>query len=315
MIQEIQSKKEYQARINRVMDYIEKNLDQPIDLQTLSGIAHFSPFHFHRIFTFLTGETPNNFLLRIRIEKAAYELKDHKEILISEVAYKCGFNNVSTFSRTFRKFFGMTAQEFRNQEKAVFTKDGVLYSKNGKPLSKNGKKQVGNHPHLCSVEFKSLTFMDTKIEVKKMPEMTVIYCRHMGAFHEIYKAYDKLAKWAGPRGLMRFPETKSLTVYHDDPSITSIEKVRQDACITITEDVKVEGEIGKMIVEGGNYAVGRFEIGPAEFQQAWNTMCLWFTESGYQADSKNTYELYHNDHNEHPEKKFIVDICIPVKPL
>lgn len=314
MNQKEQSRKEYQARINRVMDYIEAHLDQPLDLNTLSRIALFSPYHFHRIFTFLTGETPNNFLLRIRIEKAAYLLRDESQPLITEIAYTCGFNNVSTFSRTFRKYFDMTAQEYRNLEKAVYTKDGVLYSKNGKVIRKNGKKQAGKSTHLCSVEFKQLIIMDTKIEVKRMSEMKVIYCRHMGAFHEIYKAYEKLTKWATPRGLMNFPETKSLTVYHDDPSITSIEKVRQDACITVTEDVKVEGEIGKMTVAGGDYAVGRFVIGPTEFQQAWNTMCLWFTESGYQAADENTYELYHHDHNQDPDK-FVVDICIPVKPL
>lgn len=50
-------------------------------------------------------------------------------------------------------------------------------------------------------------------------------------------------------------------------------------------------------------------------EQAWNTMCLWFTENGYQPGNGSTYELYYNDHNEHPEKKFILDICIPVRPL
>lgn len=52
-----------------------------------------------------------------------------------------------------------------------------------------------------------------------------------------------------------------------------------------------------------------------EFQKAWNTMCHWFTESGYQQGDGCTYELYHNDYTTHPEKKHIVDICIPVKPL
>lgn len=70
-----------------------------------------------------------------------------------------------------------------------------------------------------------------------------------------------------------------------------------------------------MIVEGGKYAVGHFEITVTEFEQAWNTMCLWFTENGYQPGNGSTYELYYNDHNEHPEKKFILDICIPVRPL
>ena len=63
------------------------------------------------------------------------------------------------------------------------------------------------------------------------------------------------------------------------------------------------------------HIVGHFEQGMDEFQKAWNTMCHWFTESGYQQGDGCTYELYHNDYTTHPEKKHIVDICIPVKPL
>lgn len=156
--------------------------------------------------------------------------------------------------------------------------------------------------------------MDKKIEIKQIPELQLIYCRHMGAFNQIGHAYEKLFKWAIPRGLVT-PETKTVTVYRDDPAITSIEKVRQDASIIVTTDVKVEGEIGKATVKAGKYAVGHFEIRETEFEQAWNTMCLWLTESGYEPDDACTYELYHNDYNKHPEHKFIVDICIPVKLL
>lgn len=65
-----------------------------------------------------------------------------------------------------------------------------------------------------------------------MPALQLIYCRHMGAFNQIGQAYEKLFKWAGPRGLVT-PTSKTVTVYHDDPSITSIEKVRQDASLIV----------------------------------------------------------------------------------
>ncbi|NDV97575.1 GyrI-like domain-containing protein, partial [Dysgonomonas sp. 521] len=55
--------------------------------------------------------------------------------------------------------------------------------------------------------------------------------------------------------------------------------------------------------------------GFADFEKAWNSMCNWFVESGYQQGDGCTYELYHNDYTTHPEQKHIVDICIPVKPL
>lgn len=157
--------------------------------------------------------------------------------------------------------------------------------------------------------------MNTQIEIKEMPEMHVVYCRHTGAFNQIGKAFEKLMKWAGPRGLLNFPETKTITVYHDDPTITAIEQVRQSACITVDSDVKVDGEIGKMKLNSGRYAVGHFEIDAQGFEKAWNTMCLWFSDSGYQPGDGHPYELYYNTPEEVAKRRFVLDICIPVKRL
>jgi len=99
------SKSEYITRINRVMEYIEHQINHQINLDSMAQIAHFSPFHFHRIFTVLVGETPANFLQRIRIEKTAQQLKDYPDKTISDIAFDCGFSSVSLFSRTFRKHF------------------------------------------------------------------------------------------------------------------------------------------------------------------------------------------------------------------
>lgn len=308
------SKQEYIARINRVMDYIGQNIDKPIDLTVMADIALFSPYHFHRIFTFIVGETPNNFVSRIKLEKAAQLLHDSPKTSISEIAFQCGFNNVSSFSRSFKSYFGMSAKMFRLQDKAIFVKDGIRYSKNCKPISNIGKNKQQINPQFCSVELKKIIFMNTKIEFKQMPELNLIYCRHMGAFNKIGQAYEKLFRWAAPRGLVT-PTTKTVTVYLDDPAITPVEKVRQDASIIVEGDVKVEGEIGKSTVPAGKYAVGHFEIKDTEFEEAWNTICAWLTESGYQPGDGPTYELYHNHYSEDAAPKFIVDICIPVKPL
>lgn len=308
------SRQEYIARINRVTDYIDKNLHESLDLATVAEAAVFSPFHFHRIFTFMIGETPVDYIQRLRLEKSASLLRN-KEKTISDIACECGFGSISLFSRTFKKYFGITPTLFRKTEKPVFSKDGSYYDKNGQPLRKNLKTFQKLPDDLCNVQSNQLVFMETKIEVKKMPDMNVIYCRHTGPFNQIGKAYEKVARWAIPRDLYQPGKTKTMTVTHDDPSVTKIDKVRQSACIVIDKDVKTEGEIGRMTVPGGKYAVGRFELGFTDFERAWNTMCLWFTESGYSQGDGCTYELYHNDYTQHPEQKHIVDICIPVKPL
>ena len=297
------------------MDYIDQHLDWTLELKTIADVANFSPFHFHRIFTFLIGETPIDYIQRLRVEKAAWKLREENPESITEIAYSCGFGSVSLFSRTFKKYSGMTPSQFSKTEKPVYSQGGNMFSKNGQMLRKNLKDDVSENADFCIVKSNQFYFMQTNIEVKEMPEMKAIYVRHIGAFNQIGQAYEKLLKWACPRGLYTPNVSKSATVTHDDPSVTDIEKVRQSACIIIDEDVKVDGEIGKLTIPGGKYAVGHFELGFDDFEKAWNSMCKWFTESSYQQGDGCTYELYHNDYKTHSEKKHIVDICIPVKPL
>ena len=308
------SRIEYRARINRVMDYIDRNLDAPLDLAALAGVAHFSPFHFHRIFTMMTGETPADYVQRLRIERAASWLQNDRSATITGVAEACGFGSVSLFSRSFRARYGMTASEYRLRERAIFSHNGLRYSKNGQPLGKNGKAGFDFDAQLCPVNLNNLIFMDAKIEIREMPEIRVAYVRYQGAYDQIGKAYEKLMRWAGPRGLLG-TGTKTITVYQDDPAVTAIEKVRQDACITLSADVEVSGEIGRAMIPGGKHAVGRFQVDSKGFEKAWNTMCLWLADNGWQYGG-SPYEIYHNPvETVETDRMFDVEICIPVMPL
>lgn len=303
-----QSQKEYIRRINNVFDYIEAHLDDDLNLNVLANVATFSPYHFHRIFTALTGETLNDCIKRIRIEKAGRLLLYSQEMPVAEIAAVCGFNSVSVFCRVFKAHFKMSAQEFREKWPNQFSKNGQLDGKNDQqfPLL---------HDYVCNIKSIKKGDIMNHFEIKEMPELKLVYCRHQGAFDQIGNAYGTLMQWAGPRGLLSSPNMKTVTVYHDDPNVTDPQKVRQSACITVDSDVKTEGEIGNMTVPGGKYAVGRFEIDETGFEKAWNSACIWLSESGYQPDDRHPYELYHNNHEEHPERKFILDICMPVKPL
>lgn len=300
--------KEYIYRINKVVDYIEANLDKELSLEVLSEVALFSPFHFHRIFSAFVGETLNEYVKRIRLEKSATLLAANPEESISEIAYYCGFKSVSVFCRNFRKHFNKSAQEYREMRFAE-------KSKNSQFNSKINKIEHPNNNYFCDIESLKNVIMNKKIEIKEMSSLDLIYCRHMGDYHRIGEAYGKLMNWAGPRGLLSNPNLKTVTVYHDDPSVTKIEKVRQSACITVDKHIDTEGEFGNLSIPAGKYVVGNFEIDTTQFKESWDAVCLWLSESGYQPADANPYELYHNNHEEHPEKKFIVDICIPVKPM
>mgnify|MGYP000906760484 FL=1 len=159
------------------------------------------------------------------------------------------------------------------------------------------------------------------IDVKDLPERTVAYVRNVGPYRGNSALFEdlfgRLFRWAGPRNLCRFPETQVLAVYHDDPDITREDNLRLSVCITVPDDTKVDGEVGKMRISGGRYAVARFELKESgDYEAAWDHLYAgWLPGSGYQPDDRLPFEHYLNDPKDHPEGKHVVDICVPVKPL
>lgn len=153
-----------------------------------------------------------------------------------------------------------------------------------------------------------------KAEVREMPEYNVAYVRKMGPYGKdtCEQAFAELAQWAGPRGYLA--SGVMLAVYWDNPDVTSPEKCRVDACVSIPHAIVSERQIALQIIKGGLYGVCHFEIQSDSFQQAWDDAFAWLVNSGYECGDKPCYELYHNNAADHPEGKWIFDICIPLKP-
>src|ERR1700712_2284808 len=103
----------YIRRINKAIDYATENLDKKISLDVLAAQALFSPYHFHRIFRAVMGETVNGFTTRMRNEKAARLLRFSKKTM-TDIAMECGFSSSSTFSRIFRQYFQISPTEYRH---------------------------------------------------------------------------------------------------------------------------------------------------------------------------------------------------------
>lgn len=320
-------REEYISRINRVIDYIEENIDQELSLEQLAGVATFSQFHFHRIFRAMIGETLNHFIHRIRLEKAASQLLENPRKSITAIALDCGFSGSSAFARAFKHKFKMSASQWRNPENDPYSKKGKTKSNESQTIGKI-RKDFDISSYYVQDETQTQTIWRIKmkdqqqlqVEVKDMAEFHVAYVRHIGAYQGQGDLFDrligKLMKWAGPRNLINFPHSQILSIYHDNPKITEEEKLRTSICLTVPEDTKVDGEIGKMTVAGGKYAVARFELATDEFENAWNTIYGgWLPDSGYQPDNRPGFEIYHNDPKDHPENKHIVDICVPVAPM
>ena len=282
----------------------------------------------------MLGEPLNQFIQRIRIEKAACQLIERPGKPITSIALDCGFSSSAAFARAFKQRFKMSASVWRDQELARDSKEGKrirnehqLLGNQWKSLTTPSEYSMGDwlvemDPTTRTLRWsKNMTDMtNVTVEVKQIPETHVAYVRHIGPYagdSALFQSlFEKLMRWGGPRGLMGRPDLQVLTVYHDDPKLTDEDKLRTSACISIPADTPVDGEIGKMMIEAGEYAVGHFEINVDEYGEAWDHfMGGWLPQSGYQPDDRMCFEINLNDPNKHPEGKHIVDICIPVKPL
>ncbi len=303
---------EYVARINRVIDHIEAHLHEDLHLQRLAKVACFSPYHFHRIFRAMLGETLQRFIQRLRLERAATQLLHNPTRTVTEIALDNGFSSPATFARAFRSEFEMSASDYR--------KAGKPHS-NLRKADRNAGKDEGSSSSYVAAERSSTMTNELKmqVDVKELDPARVAYLRHVGPYQgdaELFgRLFGKLATWAGPRGLFG-PATQFMSVYHDNPDVTDDSKLRTSICLTIGDDVEVDGEIGAMTVPGGKYAIGRFRLDPDQYAAAWDAlMAQWLPDSGYQPDDRVCFERYLNDPEKDPEHKHDVEICVPVRPL
>lgn len=294
---------EYQIRLNDIFSFIEENLDSDLSLEIISSKAYYSPFHFHRIFKFITGETLNEYVTRKRIQKTALDII-HKKSTIKETAFKFGFSSTSSFSKTFKKFYGVSPTEFKKQNPHRFSKIRQLESKIEQQYPDSDR-------YICIInELKNHIKMNAKIEVKELKELNLACVSCIG-IQNIQKAYQKILIWATPQNIMD-DQSKMITIYHDSFKVTEPEKVRMSACLLLDKPVELNHQIQEKTIDKHKYIVGHFNIGMEEFEKSWTGLFIWMNENGYKKSDNDPFEIYYNNPNEHPDKKAIVDLCIPI---
>ncbi|KMQ66597.1 hypothetical protein ACM46_03495 [Chryseobacterium angstadtii] len=297
---------EHQKRIIKAIKYINHNLDADLSLEKIAEIGMYSPFHFHRIFKLIIGETLQNYIIRKKIEKSAFYLAVKKDRDIKDIYLDLGFTSHSVFSKTFRKFYGVAPSVFRNNAPETFHK--ILMTE-----SKNGQKDVVFSPYIWQIEnLLNWTKMNLKIEVKQLPEMNLAAVMSLG-IASVETSYHVLIEWAEKKKLYPAGNVKMISVYHDSFKVTPPDKVRIHACMLLDERLeKQEGVVFPETIDPGKFIVGSGEVTLQDFEQCWVSLFLWMNERGYTMRKTFPFEIYHSNFKEHPEGKMIVDFCIPI---
>ena len=228
----------YYRSINKAIDYINQHYSEKITLEMLANEGCFSSWHFHRIFCGIVGETPNEYLKRIRLEKAVMLMdRNHS---ITEIALSTGFANSSHFSQSFRKQYHISPKQWSKQKVHNFT-DQTDYLK---------KKRFDQE----------ITYT-----VQNISTFPIAYIRHIGSYDKnIGSVWRTIMSWARKNDLVTDSSIR-LSYSWDSPDITPDGKLRYDACISlpfsfnITDSLQNGAPVSFRSIEGGRYVVFPFK--------------------------------------------------------
>jgi AraC family transcriptional regulator len=221
---------------------------------------------------------------------------------VTDTAFDAGYETVESFSRVFKKMFGCPPSKYQEQHwKNVLERlPGTIHY-----LPENARNGLNILP---------FGGIEMEVRIEDISPERALFVRHTGPYDLCETAWNKLCFWACPKGLCT-ADSIFIGVCYDDPQVTPPDKIRYDACITITGDVKGEGEVGIQTIEGGLYAVvthkGPYSMLESSYAQL---MGQWLPQSSHELrDDVPAFEVYLNDPKQTPADELLTDLYLPLK--
>jgi AraC family transcriptional regulator len=280
------TRSDYAVRLERVLGWLAENLDDALDLTRLADVACMSPYHFHRIYHAMQGETVADTVRRLRLHRAAVELITG-ELPVPTVAQRAGYGSQAAFTRAFKSAYGVPPARYR----ASFV-----------PAPRTGK-----------MEDTMETTLSYQATIRTVPNIRVAALAHSGDYMTIGHTFERLSAMAAAQGLLGLT-TRSFGIYYDDPSVTLRDSLRADACITLPDGLSSSGELQVREIRGGRYAV-TLHVGPyAELERPYKWLYgTWLTQSGEEAADAPCVEEYLNDARATPPTELKTEIWLPLR--
>lgn len=279
-------------RLLPVLLRIQLALDEDLTLDRLADLAGLSPAYFHRKFRQLTGETPKQYCLRLRLEAAALRLLLGGRSIL-DTALDCGFRHHETFSRAFRRRFGVSPRAYRAGRRRSASAEADQGDRGG------AGEAVASDCRLSAVR------------VERFGPLHTAFLRHVGPYEEVDPLlWDRLTAWAEDRG---YPGDLLLGVANDPPGITPPEKLRFDAAIRVDRPFATDGEIGCRTLPASPYGVIT-HVGPwATLEQAYRTAVGHLSKlRRYRLLGLPAIELYRATRISAGHAIHQTDVCLPL---
>ena len=305
------SRAEYERRIHRVVAHIDRHLEEALDLDTLAAVAHFSSFHFHRLFRAWTGETLGDYLRRRRVETGALRLVTQPGSSVLEVALAVGFGSGEAFARAFKLRFGASPSAWRAARGSAERNSGQ-----GERSLDQAAGGVGLEHGFPATPVIEDTTMNASVSLIDLPPTAVAYHRYTGPYGPPVERFwrERVAPWMAENDLFN---RVRYGIVHDDSTITDAAQCRYDACVVADPGEVLSGQPMRTVLPGGRHACARFEGTVDDIDAAWQRLLAgWLPASGLQLDARPLVARYPVDAKHDPQSGiFECDLCIPVRPL
>ncbi len=279
---------DYVRRILKVLIYIEEHIDEDLALEKMAAIACYSSFHFHRIFQAVVGETVHAYVKRLRMQTAAGKLR-YTEQLVTAIALDASFETPSAFTRAFKQFMGSSPRNYRGLNSAVNT---------------------------MTQKLKELPMIKPDKIEKSFPDLHLLFVRRYGNYTQ-----SPHAAWQAMIGFIQkkrleYSTLRYFGISHDDPEVTSEEKLRYDAAILAPNGCKENGEVGRQTLKGGKYVIFTHRGSYDGLEEVFNRIFLkWLPDSEEVFDESRAVfcEYFHMECVKTQPEKLVTELYIPLK--
>ena len=280
----------YAARFNKVLDYIESHLDEPLSVEQLRQVANFSKFHFHRQFAEYTGTSVFRYIQLLRLKQASYVLAFERRTRIIDIALDTGFENPESFSRAFKNTFGQSPTQFRRHP-------------DWESWHARYRFHIPERKQPMQVEI--VNFAATRIATLE----------HRGSVERLNDSVGQFIDWRKESGLSPRQSSRTFGIAYDNPDTTEPDKFRFDICGEVMADVPVnpQGVVVKLIPAGRCARVRHFGSHARLSDAIYPLYRDWLPQSGEELRDFPLYFHYLNVLPDTPEHELVTDVYLPLK--
>jgi AraC family transcriptional regulator len=299
----------YVERVNLAIDYIVTHLEEPLRLVEVARAAKVSPFHFHRIFQVLMGETIADFVKRLRLDKAltmmALSAPRTRRPSLTKIALACGFSSSSDFSRSFKQRFGVAPSAFglaawRETHKAELEAI-VAAAESPDRFHLKGLPTAHNPDRF-------------KVRIRDLPARTVAYIRVSNPYKgtAVFDAATRLMTWAERHSLA---DGQWLGYQWENPELVHLEHCRYHVAVEIERPIALPiGVIGRFRFPPMTVAQveirGGIDLELRALQWFYGT---WLPRSGYSPDDHPAFEAWIGLPFAHGTRHFELHAQVPIR--